>query len=60
MARPARARAGLLLAWDLKYRSRPHHNRRGAAPGGHPEGWGAELRKWSVAIVTLRGKRVNE
>ena len=43
VARPARARAGLLLAWDLKYRSRPHHNRRGAAPGGHPEGWGAEL-----------------
>ena len=24
VARPARARAGLLLAWDLKYRSRPH------------------------------------
>ena len=23
VARPARARAGLLLAWDLKYRSRP-------------------------------------
>ena len=41
VARPARARAGLLLAWDLKYRSSPHHNRRGAAPGGHPGGWGA-------------------
>ena len=44
VARPARARAGLLLAWDLKYRSRPHHNRRGAAPGGHPEGWRAYAR----------------
>ena len=41
VARPARARAGLLLAWDLKYRSRPHHNRRGAAPGGRPQGWDA-------------------
>ena len=40
VARPARARAGLLLAWDLKYRSRAHHNRRGAAPGGHTGGWG--------------------
>ena len=38
------ARAGLLLAWDLKYRSRPHHNRRGAAPGGRPEGLGAYAR----------------
>ena len=30
VARPARARAGLLLAWDLKCTC---HNRRGAAPG---------------------------
>ena len=53
VARPARARAGLLLAWDLKYRSRPHHNRRGAAPGGHPGGWGS-LRALSPSFLYVR------
>ena len=58
VARPARARAGLLLAWDLKYRSRPHHNRRGAAPGGHPEGWDARARP-VLLTENCEGKGLN-
>ena len=62
VARPARARAGLLLAWDLKYRSRPHHNRRGAAPGGHPGGWlcargGRRRNSGSLGAQRRRGTR---
>ena len=51
VARPARARAGLLLAWDLKYRSRPHHNRRGAAPGGHRRGKRVNPFRYAVAYL---------